>query len=69
MQLSWKLFIYVDLFLAFIEPPYTITPPFEGVHHHPPTTTRPAKHAIRVSYKKDDEAHDDVHDSCRQCLK
>jgi hypothetical protein len=38
VQLSWKLFIYVDLFLAFIEPPYTITPPFDGVrpspHHH-----------------------------------
>jgi hypothetical protein len=31
VQLSWKLFIYVDLFLAFIEPPYTITPPFEGL--------------------------------------
>lgn len=38
VQLSWKLFIYVDLFLAFIEPPYTITPPFDGVRPSPPTT-------------------------------
>jgi hypothetical protein len=67
VQLSWKLFIYVDLFLAFIEPPYTITPPFEGVHHHPPPRGLPS--VRHVSYKKDDEAHDTVHDSCRQCLK
>jgi len=49
VQLSWKLFIYVDLFLAFIEPPYTITPPFEGVHHHHhPPRTRPANRATCI---------------------
>lgn len=54
VQLSWKLFIYVDLFLAFIEPPYTITPPFEGVHHlHPPPRGLPSvRHMHRTT---DDE--------------